>query len=155
MVFITSSKPLGAPYALSVHGWRTALDIDRAGLADRPSPHPETDVSRLLLIVGGRVPLFVELRPHSDERVVSTDLTDRKYSVPPDVPGEFAEVDTAQLMFADGEGHELDPTGIYLLLYQYGVHYERWNPQRPSISLRSLVQLCTKAYLAHWLPCGR
>ena len=38
------------------------------------------------------------------------------------MPGEFAEVDTAQLMFADGEGHELDLTGIYLLLYQYGVH---------------------------------
>ncbi|MBB2731731.1 hypothetical protein M2204_007873 [Bradyrhizobium japonicum] len=83
MVFITSSKPLGAPYALSVHGLPDRLDIDRAGLADRLSPHPEADVSRLLLIVGGRVPLFVELRPHSDERVVSI------------------EVDTAQLMFAD------------------------------------------------------
>lgn len=114
-------KPTWRSHALAVHGLPDRIDVGCAGLADGLRPHPKPDVSRFHLIIGGLVPLFVEVRPHLDECVVFCRLDGLEVVPRRHVPGELSEVHVAQLTFADGERHERYFAGVDLLLDQLSV----------------------------------
>jgi len=97
------------------------IDVGCAGLADRLRPQPEADEGRLHRVICGRVPLFVEIRPHLDECVVFCRLDGLEVVPRRHVPGELPEVHAAQFTFADGERHERHFAGVDLLLDQFGV----------------------------------
>ena len=106
---------------LAVHSLPDRVHVRRAGLGNRLGSHPEADESCFHEIVRGPVSSIVEVGPHFHESIVLRRCDRLELVTGRHMSGELAGFRALQFTLADGEGHDCNHLGIYLLGCQFDV----------------------------------